>query len=229
MLQEVARGFWFSLNLCSLLMLSGCATVPRSPSVIAAGEALVPVAPGVYHRVEKGQTLWRISKLYGVDIDELAKVNKIIDTARLETNQQLFIPKSSKDSYVFSGVEEDFAWPLKGRVLALFGQSVSGEVNKGINIAPAGADAVLASRSGKVVFYHDDFLNLGKTIILDHGDGFMTVYGRNASVKVSLGDFVNQGFKIATVGSAGRDKKTYLHFQIRKGAVSQNPYFYLAH
>jgi murein DD-endopeptidase MepM/ murein hydrolase activator NlpD len=102
-------------------------------------------------------------------------------------------------------------------------------INKGINIQTYGSPNVVASRSGKVVFYDDNFKDFGKTIIIDHGDGFSTVYARNSQVFIKIGDYVQRGTLIAKAGSTDRDKNTYLHFQIRKGYIPQNPYFYLSH
>ena len=116
---------------------------------------------------------------------------------------------------------------MRGRVITSFGQNSSNTINKGINIKPYSNQDVVAARGGKVVFYSEDFDGFGKTIIIDHGDGLLTVYSRNAQVFIKAGDVVQKGALIAKAGSAGRDKNTYLHFEIRKGHIPQNPYFYL--
>ncbi len=97
-----------------------------------------------------------------------------------------------------------------------------------MNIQASSGSEVVASRRGKVVFCNPDFSSYGKTIIIDHGDGFNTVYAGNSQVFVKVGDEVQKGTPIAKVSSgetAGIN--TYLHFEIRKGYVAQNPYFYL--
>jgi hypothetical protein len=205
------------------LMLSGCASTPMVISSKPEG------VPGVYHRVEKGQTLWTISKIYNMDLEELARVNRISDAAKVEAGQQVFIPFAQKLCPIpEKNVSGDFIWPLKGRVIGEFSQTYGNMINKGVNIQPSSAGAeVVASRSGRVVFYAPDFDVYGKTVILDHGDGFMTVYARNAEVYVKPGDRVEKGSIIARAGSAGRDKAVYLHFEIRKGYLPQNPNFYL--
>ena len=100
-------------------------------------------------------------------------------------------------------------------------------LNKGINIQPYSGSDVVAARSGRVVFYADNFGGYGKTIIIEHEDGLSTVYARNQSVFTKAGESVQKGAVIAKAGSAGRDKNTYLHFEIRKGHIAQNPYYYL--
>jgi LysM repeat protein len=213
-------GLWSLV--CGLLFLSGCATAPsvRPP--------LAPGVPGIYHRVEKGQTLWRISKMYNVDLDELVQINRISDITKVEVNQLIFIPhRQKKISVPIKGYSDDFIWPNRGRVISTFGQTFNNMINKGINIQPYNNLSVVASRSGKVVFYADNFGAFGKTIIIEHSDGFSTVYARNSQVFVKAGDSVQKGTAIAKIGQAGRDKNTYLYFEIRKGYLAQNPIFYL--
>jgi len=202
--------------------LAGCATVPAIKPVE------VTPKTGFYHKIEKGETLWKVSKIYNVDIEELIKINRISDISKIEIGQLILIPKSSQvNSKSVTYPIEDFIWPLKGKVIAGFGSNVNGMINKGINIEPTVNKDVVAARSGSVVFYSQNFSGYGNTVILDHGDGLFTVYARNSLVFVKVGDTVKKGTSIATVGSAGRDKREYLHFEIRKGYIPQNPFHYL--
>ncbi|MFA5275781.1 MAG: LysM peptidoglycan-binding domain-containing M23 family metallopeptidase [Candidatus Omnitrophota bacterium] len=203
--------------------LFGCASAPLMPPA-----ALPQGSSGIYHRVGRGQTLWRISKAYGVEPDDLARVNRISDATAIEVGQLIFIPGQKKQApltIIYSG--DDFIWPIKGRVIASFGSVYNNMVNKGINIRPLGNSDVSASRSGKVVFSSQNFGGFGKTLIIDHQDGLSTVYARNAQLFVKAGDVVQKGQLIARTGSAGRDKNVYLHFEVRKGHIPENPYYYL--
>lgn len=202
--------------------LTGCSTVPiaqmQKPQSIS----------GTYHRVKKGETLWKISKINNVELDELTKANNLSENSTIEIGQLILVPdylkKQIKDNKLSS---EEFTWPLKGIVISRFGQTVNNAINKGINIEPGYSQNVLASRSGKVIFYSPNFAGLGKTIIIDHRDGYSSVYARNSEVFVKIGDNIEKGALIAKAGRAGKDKNTYLHFEIRKGHLSQNPNFYL--
>lgn len=201
----------------------GCAGAPTIPP------AVMPQGmPGIYHRVEQGQTLWKIAKTYSLDLDDLARVNRISDTTSLEVGQLIFIPnqKQQKPLPVIYSVD-DFIWPLKGRVIAPFGSVYNNMINKGINIQPTGNIDVVASRSGRVVFISENFGGFGKTLIIEHADGLSTVYARNLTIFVKAGDNVEKGQLIAKAGSAGRDRNVYLHFEVRKGYISENPYYYL--
>ena len=209
------------------IFFSGCASAP--PVVPKPLVTVRTAGPGQYHKVAKGETLWQISKHYGMELEELARVNHISDTTTIEPGQLILIPMSvpviSRPSAMPQN--EDFAWPLRGRVISLFGATAAGMRNDGINIQPSGDKSVVASRSGRVVFCDPGFYSWGKVVIIDHGDGYSSVYARNADVFVKAGDMVQRGARIALAGASGRDKAEYLHFEIRKGSVPQNPKFFL--
>lgn len=206
-----------------LLFLNGCATVPLARPTQVIG------VPGIYHRVEKGQTLFRISRMYNIDIYELTRINHISDATNIETGQLIFIPNRKKPipSLSFTQGSEDFIWPVRGRVILNFGSFSNNMISRGINIQPYANKEIVASRSGRVTFYSPNFYSYGKTLIIDHGDGFSSVYARNSEVFIKVGENIKKGQVIAKAGSAGRDKNEYLHFQIRKGHIPQNPNFYL--
>jgi LysM repeat protein len=214
----------YLIYLFFVLFISGCATTPYTkPSLSSAVST-----PGFYHNVAKGETLWRISKMYGINLEELASVNRITDNTNIEIGQKLLIPNYSKPKEVISYTDNDeFSWPVRGRVVTSFGKTFNNMVNKGINIALNSSSDVLASRGGRVVFSHNNFAGLGKTIILDHGDGFYTVYGFNSQLLVRPGDNIKKGTPIARITYSGFGAQ-YLHFEIRKGSLPQNPLFYLS-
>jgi murein DD-endopeptidase MepM/ murein hydrolase activator NlpD len=205
-----------------LFTFYGCATIPQVTPSKTQG------LPGIYHRVEKSQTLWSISKAYNIDLDELVKINHISDAASIEIGQLIFIPRIQSPRPLSSKYLSDvFTWPAKGRVISTFGQVFNNMLNKGINIQTLKSQDVVAAREGRVTFYSPEFSGFGKTIIIDHGDGFSTVYARNSEVFIKAGDMVEKGALISRTGSTQSDKNIYLHFEIRKGHLPQNPYFYL--
>jgi murein DD-endopeptidase MepM/ murein hydrolase activator NlpD len=224
---------FITVQLCSILLFSGCSTVPQKESSVSS-----PLSVGEYHKIRKGQTLWQIARYYAIPLDELVKVNNIAAGEMIKEGQVLFIPrpavsivnsdpKASSQTIVNAGTAEDFCWPLKGKVISTYGKYYRGMLNKGVNIQAQKYAPIVAARAGKVVFCSADFYGLGKMLILSHGDGLSTVYGRNSEILIKKGDYVRKGALIARVGAAGRDKTVYLHFEVRKGHVAQNPYFYL--
>ena len=210
-----------------VLGMAGCASVPSyktGPVLPASVQGVV----GVRHQVEAGQTLWRISRIYDVDIDDIVRVNHISEDSTIEIGQMLLIPNRLRPQNIpIKSSGDDFIWPLRGRIIAGFGSNYRNLINRGINIqAPAGSN-ILAARSGRVVFYAANFGNYGKTVIIDHGDGLRSVYSRISDVLVRPGESVPRGGLVGRVGSSIKDKNSYLHFEIRKGAIPENPLFYL--
>ena len=74
------------------LLLNGCAKGPRHASLTSTTPSYSVPAGGIYHTVERGQTLYRIAKTYHVDVSELMRVNHIYNPTQLEVGQKLFIP-----------------------------------------------------------------------------------------------------------------------------------------
>ncbi|OGX05421.1 MAG: hypothetical protein A2Z88_05870 [Omnitrophica WOR_2 bacterium GWA2_47_8] len=204
-----------------LLLLTGCATtkVAEKPSA--------PAVQGVYHKVKKGETLWRIAKIYEISIDLIISSNNIPNVAQLEANQLLFIPGAAeaKDIPLDQDLNKnDFVWPVEGQILFYFGQSRRGGLSNGIDIKCHEGEMVKAARSGKVVFA-DYLTGYAYTVVIDHLDGFSTVYAQNVSLAVKLSDNVLKGDVIGRVGQ--RERLAYLHFEIRKNSKADNPLYYL--
>lgn len=126
------------------------------------------------------------------------------------------------------GKKNFFTWPLKGTVVSFYGSKLDMTRNKGIDIRAEEGSSVRASRAGKVVFCDEWLKGFGKTVILDHGDSFQTIYAYNSLIMVNVGDVVEQNAVIAKVGRGGRAKEPSLHFEIRRDGEPQNPYYYLS-
>jgi septal ring factor EnvC (AmiA/AmiB activator) len=189
----------------------------------------IPTQKGIYHKVKTGETLWRIAKTYNVGIREIVDANKIPDVAKIEKDQLVFIPGASvaREVEAVSNITPKaatFDWPIKGKILSYFGDRKDAWVNRGVDIEISTGEKITASREGKVVFA--DYLNgYNNTIILDHGDNFFTVYAQNSKLLVKLGDDVVQGDAIAECGKSG--ELAFLHFEIRKNSIADNPLYYL--
>jgi len=208
------------------LMISGCRTVSTVPDYTTAP---MTRPGGVYHYVKAGDTIWSISNQYNVDMNALVKANDLEDARDIKRGQKLLIPGAANKQYVAkpSISREPFAWPLEGSVISFFGTKIDRAKNKGIDIRAREGSNVKAARTGKVVFCDEWLKGFGKTVILDHGDNFQTVYAYNSMILVNLGELVEQSKVIAKVGRGGRAKEPSLHFEIRRGGEPQNPFYYL--
>ncbi len=211
-----------------LSLISGCATAPKKEVFVEK-----PRIPGaLYHKVSRGETLWSISKRYGVDMQSIIKANSILYSGAIENGQVLLIPRSgivSRPESIRPILGESFMWPIRGTVISPYGSITDKIINKGIDIKTSEGAGIRASRSGRVV-YSDNFLKgFGKTVIIDHGDSYQTVYSYNSDILVKVGDQVAQNTVIARAGKTGRAATTSLHFEIRRDGEPQNPYYYLPH
>jgi murein DD-endopeptidase MepM/ murein hydrolase activator NlpD len=116
-----------------------------------------------------------------------------------------------------------FAWPVRGTVVRRFGAGASGERNDGIKIAVPSATPVLAAADGVVAYVGSDVPALGGLVILQHGNGWTSVYGHASRLLVQRGQSVKKGQKIALSGATGFADRPELHFEIRKGRTPVNP------
>jgi murein DD-endopeptidase MepM/ murein hydrolase activator NlpD len=215
------------------LALSGCATTINPDDEIFHEDFILETLPepervGVYHKVGKGQTLWRIARAYDVAVGDLVRANNIPDVAEIEVNQLILIPGAREVRSVAApgedGGSKEFVWPLKGRVISYFNQPDRGRVVKGIYIEAGPGETVRASRGGRVVFA-DVLAGYGEALVIDHEDGYYSLYARNAVLLVKPGDLVSQRQPVANVGIM--DGRSFLHFQIHRNAREENPLFYL--
>ena len=116
-------------------------------------------------------------------------------------------------------------WPVNGRLAARFGSPRGGDSRStwdGVMINAAEGSPVKAVYGGRVVFA-DWLRGAGLLVILDHGDGYLTLYGHNQSLLKSPGDIVKAGETISTVGNSGGQQSPALYFAIRQQGRPINP------
>ena len=123
----------------------------------------------------------------------------------------------------FSELKGRLTWPVAGRLLHDFGQPRAGGLKwNGVVLGAAPGREVRAVYHGRIVF--SDWLSgLGLLVIVDHGEGYMTLYGYNETLLKATGDWVAPGDVIATVGDSGGQAQAGLYFEIRQGKTPVNP------
>lgn len=118
-------------------------------------------------------------------------------------------------------------WPVQGRVINAFGSNDGGRPNDGIDISVPQGTPVKAAENGVVIYAGDGLKELGKTILVRHADGLVTVYGHVSKLDVKRGDDIKRGQQIASSGMSGAAKQPQLHFEVRKNSKPVNPAGYL--
>ncbi len=108
-----------------------------------------------------------------------------------------------------------FQWPVDGEILSGYGPKAAGQRNDGINIGAPTGTPVRAAAAGKVVYSGGDVPGFGVTVLIQHEDGWVTVYGHLARAEVRMQQQVVAGQQIGQVGSSGGVSQPQLHFEIR--------------
>lgn len=122
-----------------------------------------------------------------------------------------------------------FAWPVGGSVTSEFGQRCLGGIcrmHNGIDISAPTGTRVGAAGAGTVISAGSQG-GYGYTVIINHGDGYATLYAHLSSISVTSGQSVGRGTIVGTVGSTGHSTGPHLHFEVRVGGSAQNPRLYL--
>jgi septal ring factor EnvC (AmiA/AmiB activator) len=120
-------------------------------------------------------------------------------------------------------------WPVRGAVVGHFGPEKhprfgTTTLNNGIDIQAVAGTPVQAAGKGRVDYTSEDYGTFGQLVVLNHGDGFYTLYGHLSEILVAQGQEVQPGQSIGRVGDSGTSLKgTVLHFEMRKGGAALNP------
>jgi septal ring factor EnvC (AmiA/AmiB activator) len=127
----------------------------------------------------------------------------------------------------FTRLRGKLAWPVSGHLLARFGDARAGGVRwDGVLVATERGTPVKAVCQGRII-YADWLPGLGLLAIVDHGDGYLSLYGHNERLYKAAGEHVEAGDTIAAAGDSGGSPRPELYFEIRKGGkpVDPQPWF----
>jgi len=203
---------------------------------IKAGQRLkIPPVTGVVHKVRRGETVYSIAKKYRVNPQNIVDFpfNTFLndETFALAVGQTLIIPEgimpkaqprikrpSLASVSVGTAAKGMFIWPTSGRITQRYSW-----YHPAIDIANKNAPPIVAAAGGKVVTVIYSRYGYGHHVIIDHGNGYRTLYAHMSNIYVKKGQRVSQGQSIGQMGSTGRSTGTHLHFEIIKNGVKINP------
>ncbi len=207
-------------------------------STIKPGQKLeiLPVT-GMSHKVVKGDTVYSIAKKYDaspqaiVDFPFNTFVND--ETFELAIGQIIIVPDGVKPKEIPSSPRVRQITPDAGTVVAsgTFVWPAGGTISqnfywyhKGVDIANRNAPDILAADSGRVVVAGwPDGYGYGNRVIIDHGNGYRTLYAHLSRIYVVVGQTVARGNAIGKMGSTGRSTGVHLHFEVTRDGVHLNP------
>lgn len=227
-----------------------------SPEALSPGMELnIPPIDGVYYKWLEGDSLEVIAAQYKTTVDDILNWpgNKLdLAAPSIQADTWIMLPNGEREFRTWvvpqiargnAGVSKSvygpgacegsyegvygsggFIWPSASRVLS--GNDFwSGHL--GIDIAAGFGDPIVASDSGVVVFAGWSTVGYGYMVMIDHGNGYQTVYGHLSSVGVGCGQSVYQGGYIGGAGSTGNSTGTHLHFEVRLSGAFVNPWHVL--
>lgn len=159
----------------------------------------------------------------GREIEQLAAQEKDLSRLIAELSSILSDYPISSES-PFSEHKGRLTWPVAGSLVHDFGQPrVTDQLRwNGVVLAAPRGREVRSVYHGRIVF-SDWLAGLGLLVIVEHGEGYMTLYGYNETTLKNTGDWVAPGDVIATVGDSGGQARTALYFEIRRGTKPLNP------
>lgn len=185
------------------------------------------------HRVEAGDSLWGISRFYGVPVGEILTSNEMKNPA-IYVGQKLSIPTGSMTDLQLANVVRRRQEKGKGFVLPVFGRTtdhfgmrrhpILGRriPHRGVDIAARSGSAIRATQDG-VVSFSGKLKGYGKLIEVRHKNGYTSRYGHCSALLKKKGHRVKKGETIARVGMSGLATAPHVHFEIRKRGTPLDP------
>tara|TARA_B100001057_G_C22809800_1_gene934962 strand:+ start:81 stop:1136 length:1056 start_codon:yes stop_codon:yes gene_type:complete len=205
------------------------------------------------HKVEAGETIYSIARLYNVSVTSLAKLNKLDAEFTIYLGQTLVVPittkelispenksksanknlpqtkkRSSQDlskNKSITSSKSIFTMPVKGKIINKYNPNSQKGKTQGIDFQVLPGSPVFASADGSIALITDNTENFGKIILIRHQKNLISIYGRVAQVLVKKNELVKKGQKIGSMSETTNNGKnfTILHFELRKGTKSVNP------
>jgi LysM repeat protein len=227
-------------------------TLKDDPHLLLPGQVLniLPV-DGTYHYVTQGNTLEQIAKFYGVtpqDIIDWPGNRLDPNTPVLVANTWLVIPGGHRESQAWvvptikrsdtaSGNRANnfgqcpggytgaigvgsFVWPTDNHTVGGYNYSA---IHHGVDLRAGLGDPIYAVDGGVVVYAGWNDFGYGNLVVIDHGNGWQSVYGHLSQWNVVCGQSVFQGNVIGLAGSTGRSSGPHLHFELRYNGAYVNP------
>jgi murein DD-endopeptidase MepM/ murein hydrolase activator NlpD len=228
-------------------------TLKDDPHLLRPDQVLniLPV-DGTYHFVTEGNTVEQIAKFYRVAPEAIVTWpgNDLdADSPVLKPNAYLIIPGGTRELQAwvlpslprgstsgsraasnfgqcpggYSGIlgTGTFVWPAAARTLSGFDYTA---IHRGIDVRAGNGDPIFAVDNGVVTYAGWNEWGYGNLVVIDHGNGWESVYAHLSAWGVQCGQSVEQGAVIGQAGATGRASGPHLHFEIRYNGVFTNPW-----
>lgn len=223
--------------------------IEDNPDLLRVGQELtiLPV-DGVYYTVKSGDSIAAIAKRFKAEEGDILgeSLNDLGDGSNLIAGVQIIVPNGVKPSAARPAVAAApaassrrlanpagvsagagsatgaFSWPTQGSITQGFWS-----YHRGLDIANSIGTPIYASDGGYVSYAGWSNVGYGYMVSVEHGNGFSTLYAHMSYYYVDAGQYVAKGQVLGLMGSTGNSTGPHLHFEIRYGGATQNPYSYL--
>jgi murein hydrolase activator len=185
-------------------------------------EVLVKVSRDIDRQRREISTLKRDESRLSRLVEQIGRL--LSQTRRAPTIRNERVPEPSLDTGAFADMKGRIRLPVHGELKNRFGspRSDSGLTWKGLFIAAGEGQDVKAVAAGRVVFA-DWLRGFGNLLIIDHGGGYMSLYGNNETLFKQVGESIKGGDTVAAVGSSGGNADSGLYFEIRHQGRAIDP------
>lgn len=224
-ISTVSRKFGLS-NISTLIAVNDISNV----RTLRSGQKLrIPSTDGLIHKVSGGESLNSLSVKYHVSVEELLDANDL-DSDVLSKGMELFIPGARLDATSLKkAMGELFVYPITAawRLTSRFGPRKDpftgvASSHTGIDMACPTGTPIRAAMSGTVVVA--GWSNIfGNYVIINHGNGYQSLYGHMSKILAKKGQSVDSNTKIGLVGSTGYSTGPHLHFTVYKNGTLVDP------
>ncbi|MFT9179585.1 MAG: M23 family metallopeptidase [Zymomonas mobilis] len=221
----------------------------KAPYRLREGQILMVPEGQSSYIVQSGDTGLSLAHRYQISWQRIISLNHLQPPYRLREGMKLILPTASLKSHsedsrdnhlnvkqIVGGAQPasrhdndkagqplHFGWPAHGSVIRHYGRTDNGHVNNGLDIAASIGSPIFATEDGHVAYTGTHISVLGGVILIQHAQGWTSVYGHLDKIKVKQGDFVRKGEVIASAGESGNTPRPQLHFEIRHGLKAVNP------
>jgi len=187
----------------------------------------IPNMPGIFYTIRRGDNLSKIASKYHVSINRIADINDLASPI-IRKGEKIFIPNATLSNWERAvALGNIFKAPTIGRLTSRMGfrrDPFTGKIayHPGIDLANRTGTPIYAAQFGRVIFVGRRG-GYGKTVMLAHPKGYVTLYGHLSRILVRKGQVVKQGQLIGRMGNTGRSTGPHLHFEIHQNGKLVNP------
>jgi murein DD-endopeptidase MepM/ murein hydrolase activator NlpD len=210
----------------------------KNPDLLRLGQplAILPI-DGILHTMGQKDTLASIAKTYKVKVEDIVSypLNRLdAQNPQVAAGQKVVVPGGKKEipriATIYRGTAPAgakkgsgrFVWPAPGSLTQGYKP-----LHRAIDIARAVGTPIKAADNGYIVVAGWSNAGYGNYVVVDHGNGYQTLYAHLSRIFVRPGDIVTQGATIGNMGNTGNSTGPHLHFELIKGGMKVNPLSYL--